>query len=154
MDLTGFTTQFVVVSRVEESMSGFAELLRKDWPDLVLSTGWAETEWLSNWTDPLGPEGDVVFFARDMAMVRHFNDSSFTPMKDGSSVVAVSYYRMGVSRAPVSVPANEQLRMRAYEAEVLLPVDAAGVELTTPEDPQLGAFSGSVLRLFVDSFRA
>jgi hypothetical protein len=159
MDICGFDSHFVVTNGPQAAIEGFVRLLSVLWPSLLVSVESGAVR-QATWRDisalqDLGSEQGEAYFARDREMVDHFEVRSYTPLSDGSGVVAVLYAPLLLNEGTLVVPDDviSKPTRSGYKATVVFPANVFAFQLITPDDPASAEFSRSVRDSLVAAVR-
>lgn len=158
MDITGYSTDYIVDMSFPEAMRRFVRRGQQRWAGLFLYGEPVGTEALMDWSLPEA-EGDdysgIVTFSSGHEMEAFWEENGYALDASGQGPYAVFYrlHDQPLQAGTVSgVQAESTEAVEAVEGTSLLLSEYYAVSVVTPEDPAADPFSGGVLDDFVNSF--
>lgn len=155
MELTGYSTDFVVGSGFTDTARAFIAAQASRWPGLHLDGEPASADSATLWSpkeDPDDEYPEILTFSSGPAMEAFWEDHGYTLNSDGEGPFSLFFLpRRGPIRARLSEDADTDPVMQG--ATVLLS-DFHLVSLVTPDDPVTDPFSASVRDDFLHCFAA
>ena len=155
MEITGYSTDFVIGSGFAGAVRAFVAVQRTRWPGLYLCGEPVTADWVRDWF----PSGDadaeypeILPFSSGPAMEAFWEDHGYALNSGGEGPFSLFYrLRRGPIRARLSEDADTDAVIRG--ATVLLSQFHI-VSLVTPEDPEKDPFSASVREDLLRCFAA
>lgn len=158
MDITGYSTDFVVDSTFPVGLKRFVLRQQERWPGLYLYGEPSSSIQLADWQPPVAVGEDyseIITFSSGEAMESFWEENGYTLNAEGEGPVSVFY-----ANRPHALLAGEVRNVECAEAGSAQSVEGVGlllseyfaVSLVTPDDPSTDAFSGQILRDFLASF--
>ena len=158
MEITGYSTDFVVDSSFSTCTRSFIARQLERWPNLLLCGEPMDAARLPEWVATVTPGekySEILTFSSGPAMEDFWEENGYALNSSGEGPFSIFYaYRhqlltaQEVRQVRSTRPEDEQ----SLEGAQLLMSDFFIVSLVTPADPQADPFSGGILREFVDSF--
>ncbi|MEU8783267.1 hypothetical protein [Streptomyces sp. NPDC048637] len=158
MDVTGYSSDFIIDHAFPAAMKKFTQSQAQRWPGLFLDGEEVTAESLRDWQLPEDPEADysdIVTFSDGQDMEDFWEDRGYALNDRSEGPFSVLYKRYpGALHAHqvIGVQLTDPEDSAAVEGTSLLLSEYFAVSLVTPEDPKADPFSGSILRDFLDAF--
>ena len=159
MEISGFSTDFVIDSSFEERVVRFVQAQRDRWPSLQFCGAPAAESLNADWRPNVDPEEkypEILTFSGGAAMEEFWEEHGYALDENGEGPFSIlySFYHSRIGARLNDLDTEDEEAGRSAAGTELMMSAFFLVSLVTPADPGSDDFSRSVLQEFRRSFES